>query len=148
VTTNQVFEKCFVHVLSGSSATLVKITVSKSAFSVYCDDGLMVKSVVNSSICVNLVELVQICSVQMSWILYASRSKFFVLCCIIKLILSPINFPTLLVPFHLQQHQRQMPPPMLVSSYQQYQQHLHHAHQLYQRITQTITRGAADTTGI
>jgi hypothetical protein len=45
--------------------------------------------------------------------------------------------------FHLQQHQphpqRQMPPPMAVSSYQQYQQHLHHAHQLYERVTQTIT---------
>jgi hypothetical protein len=38
-----------VHVRSGSSSTLVKITVSKSAISVYCDDGLMVRSVVDSS---------------------------------------------------------------------------------------------------
>jgi hypothetical protein len=46
-------------------------------------------------LCVNLVELVQICSVLMSWILSASRSGFFVLCYIIKLILSPVNFPTI-----------------------------------------------------
>jgi hypothetical protein len=45
-------------------------------------------------LCVNLVELVQICSGLMSWILSASRSGFFVLCCIIKLILGPVNFPT------------------------------------------------------
>jgi hypothetical protein len=38
-----------VHVRLGSSATLVEITISKSTFLVYCDDGLMVKSVVNSS---------------------------------------------------------------------------------------------------
>jgi hypothetical protein len=43
---------------------------------------------------VNLVELVQICSVLMLWILSASRSMFFVLCCIIKLILGTANFPT------------------------------------------------------
>jgi hypothetical protein len=47
-------------------------------------------------VCVNLVELVQICSVIMSWILSASRSVFYVLCCIIKLILGPINFPTVI----------------------------------------------------
>jgi hypothetical protein len=44
---------------------------------------------------VNLVDLVQICSVLMLWILYTSKSRFFVLCCIIKLILDPVNFPTL-----------------------------------------------------
>jgi hypothetical protein len=38
-----------VHVRSGSSPTLVEITVSKSAFLVYCDDGLMVRSIVDSS---------------------------------------------------------------------------------------------------
>jgi hypothetical protein len=43
-------------------------------------------------LCVNLVELVQICSVLMSLLLSASRSRFFVLCRIIKLILGPINF--------------------------------------------------------
>jgi hypothetical protein len=43
-------------------------------------------------LCVNLVELVQICSVLMSWILSASRSGFFVLCYIIKLILAPLFF--------------------------------------------------------
>jgi hypothetical protein len=31
------------------NSTLVEITVSKSTFSVYCDDGLMVRSVVDSS---------------------------------------------------------------------------------------------------
>jgi hypothetical protein len=45
-------------------------------------------------LCVNLVELVQICSVLMSLILSVNRSKFFVLCCIIKLILGPVNFST------------------------------------------------------
>jgi hypothetical protein len=45
-------------------------------------------------LCVNLVELVQICSIIMLLILSASRSGFFVLCCIIKLILGPVNFPT------------------------------------------------------
>jgi hypothetical protein len=45
---------------------------------------------------VNLVELVQICSVLILCILSASRSGFFVLCCIIKLILGPVNFPTLI----------------------------------------------------
>jgi hypothetical protein len=30
----------------------------------------------------------------MSWILSASKSGFYVLCCIIKLILDPVNFPT------------------------------------------------------
>jgi hypothetical protein len=41
-------------------------------------------------LCVNLVELVQICSVLMSWILSTSKFEFFVLCCIIKLILDHI----------------------------------------------------------
>jgi hypothetical protein len=45
-------------------------------------------------LCVNLVEIVQICSVLMTWILSVSRSEFFVLCCIIKLILGSVNFPT------------------------------------------------------
>jgi hypothetical protein len=45
-------------------------------------------------LCVNLVELVQICSVLISWILSAGRSEFFVLCCIIKLILGPVIFLT------------------------------------------------------
>jgi hypothetical protein len=45
-------------------------------------------------LCVNLVELVQICFVLMSWILSASRSGFYVLCCIIKLILGHVNFIT------------------------------------------------------
>jgi hypothetical protein len=44
---------------------------------------------------VNLVELVQICSVLMSWILSVSRSGFFVLCYIIKLILGLVNSPTI-----------------------------------------------------
>jgi hypothetical protein len=44
-------------------------------------------------LCVNLVELIQICSVLMSWILSVIISKFFVLCCIIKLILGYVNFP-------------------------------------------------------
>jgi hypothetical protein len=43
---------------------------------------------------VNFVDLVQICCVILSWILSANTSGFFVLCCIIKLILGPINFPT------------------------------------------------------
>jgi hypothetical protein len=43
---------------------------------------------------VNLVELVQIYSVLMLWILSASISGFFVLCCIIKLTLGSVNFPT------------------------------------------------------
>jgi hypothetical protein len=34
----------------------------------------------------------------MSWILFASRSRFFVLCCIIKLILDPVNFSTIQKP--------------------------------------------------
>jgi hypothetical protein len=42
---------------------------------------------------VNLVELVQICSVLMSLILSDSRPGFFVLCCIIKLILGPVVTP-------------------------------------------------------
>jgi hypothetical protein len=46
---NQVSKKCFTHVRSGSSPSLVEITVNKYAFSVYCDDGLMVGSVVDSS---------------------------------------------------------------------------------------------------
>jgi hypothetical protein len=45
-------------------------------------------------LCVNLVELVHICSVLMSWILSTSRSGFFVLYCIIKLMLNHVNFPT------------------------------------------------------
>jgi hypothetical protein len=45
-------------------------------------------------LCVNLVELVQICFVLMSWILSASRSEFYILCCIIKLFLGHINFLT------------------------------------------------------
>jgi hypothetical protein len=49
-------------------------------------------------LCVNLGELVQICSVLMSLILSASRFEFFVLCCIIKLILDPVNFPTVFNP--------------------------------------------------
>jgi hypothetical protein len=43
---------------------------------------------------VNFVKLVQICYVLMSWILSANTYGFFILCCIIKLILGPINFPT------------------------------------------------------
>jgi hypothetical protein len=54
--------------------------MSKSAVSIYCDDGLMVRSVVNFLLCVNLVELVQICFVLMSWILSISTSELFVLC--------------------------------------------------------------------
>jgi hypothetical protein len=49
-------------------------------------------------LCVNLVELVLIYSVLMSWILSAGRSGFFVLCCIIKLILGPVNFLTIQKP--------------------------------------------------
>jgi hypothetical protein len=49
VPANQVSGKCFAHVRSGSSSTLVEIAASKSAFSVYCDDGLMVRSIVDSS---------------------------------------------------------------------------------------------------
>jgi hypothetical protein len=33
----------------GSSPSLVEITLSKSTFLVYCDDGLMVRSVIDSS---------------------------------------------------------------------------------------------------
>jgi hypothetical protein len=49
-------------------------------------------------LCVNLVELVLIYSVLMSWILSSGRSGFFVLCCIIKLILGPVNFLTIQKP--------------------------------------------------
>jgi hypothetical protein len=49
-------------------------------------------------LCVNLGELVQICSVLMSWILSASRFGFCVLCCIIKLTLGPVNFLTIQKP--------------------------------------------------
>jgi hypothetical protein len=45
-------------------------------------------------LCVNLVELVHICSVLITLILSINRFGFFVLCCIIKLILGPINFST------------------------------------------------------
>jgi hypothetical protein len=45
-------------------------------------------------LCVNLVELVQTCYVLTSWILSSSRSSFYVLWCIIKLILSHVNFVT------------------------------------------------------
>jgi hypothetical protein len=48
-------------------------------------------------LCVNLIELVQICSVLMSWILSVNRFGFFVLCCIVKLTLGPVNFPTLVL---------------------------------------------------
>lgn len=92
VSTNQVSGKCFAHVRSDSSPTLVEITVNKSAFSVYCDGGLMVRSIVDSFLYVNFVELVQICYVLMLYILSASVFEFFVLRCIIKLILDPINF--------------------------------------------------------
>jgi hypothetical protein len=34
----------------------------------------------------------------MSWILFASRSEFYILCCIIKLILHPVNFLTIQKP--------------------------------------------------
>jgi hypothetical protein len=37
------------HVRLGSSSTLVEITVNKSAISVYCDNDLMARSVVDSS---------------------------------------------------------------------------------------------------
>jgi hypothetical protein len=49
-------------------------------------------------LCVDLVELVQICSVLTLWILSASRSGSYVLCYIIKLILGPINFVTIQKP--------------------------------------------------
>jgi hypothetical protein len=49
-------------------------------------------------LCVNLVELVQICSFLMSWILSANRSRFFVLCRIIKLTLGSVNFLTIQKP--------------------------------------------------
>jgi hypothetical protein len=49
VPTNQVSGKCFAHVSSGSSPSLVEITVSNSSFLVYCDDNFMVRSVVGSS---------------------------------------------------------------------------------------------------
>jgi hypothetical protein len=48
VPANQVSGNCFTHVRSGSSIKLVEITVSKSAVSVCCNDGLMVISVVDS----------------------------------------------------------------------------------------------------
>jgi hypothetical protein len=95
VLANQVFGKCLAYVRSGSSTKLVEIIVSKSAVSVCCDDSLWLDPLSILLLCVNLVELVQICSVLMSWILSASRSGFFVLCYIIKLILSPVNFPTI-----------------------------------------------------
>jgi hypothetical protein len=65
VPTNQVSGKCFVRVRSDSSPTLVEISVSKSAFLVYYDDGLMVRSIVDF-LYVNIVELVKNCSVLMS----------------------------------------------------------------------------------
>jgi hypothetical protein len=43
---------------------------------------------------VNLVELVDIWSFLMSWILSTSRSGFYVLFCITKLILGLVNFQT------------------------------------------------------
>jgi hypothetical protein len=49
VPANQVSGKCFSHVRSGSFLTPVEITMSKSAVLVYCDDGFMVRSVVDSS---------------------------------------------------------------------------------------------------
>ena len=107
---NQVSGKCFAHVRSGSSPLLVEIDVSKSTFSVYCDESFMVRFVVDYFLCVNLVELVQICSVLMSYILSVSRSEFYVLCCIIKLILGSVTFLTLsdavkLMPTHTSTHQ-------------------------------------------
>jgi hypothetical protein len=97
VLANQVSGKCFAHVRSCSSPSLVKNTVSRSACLLSCDDGLMVRSVIDFSfnLCVNLIELVQICSVLTPWILSASRSEFYVLCCIIKFILGPVNFVTI-----------------------------------------------------
>jgi hypothetical protein len=48
-------------------------------------------------LCVNLIELVQICSVLMPWILSVNRFGFFVLCCIVKLTLGPVNFSNISV---------------------------------------------------
>jgi hypothetical protein len=70
--------KCFMYVRSCSSPTLVEITVSnKSTFSFYCDDGLIVRSLSILLLYVNLVELVQKCSVLMSCILSICRSRFY-----------------------------------------------------------------------
>jgi hypothetical protein len=46
---NQISEKCFAHVRSGSSKKPVEIIVGKSAVSVCCNDGIMIRSVVDSS---------------------------------------------------------------------------------------------------
>jgi hypothetical protein len=73
----------------------MEIIVSKYAFLIYCDDGLIVSSVVDSFLYVNFIELVQICYILMSWILSASSSSgLYVLRCITKLIFCPVNFPT------------------------------------------------------
>jgi hypothetical protein len=46
---DEVSGRCFAHVRSRSSPSLVEVTLSKSAFLVYCDDGFMVRSVIDSS---------------------------------------------------------------------------------------------------
>jgi hypothetical protein len=73
----------------------VKISVSKSAFSVIAMTVLWLGLLSIFLLCVNLVEIVHICYVLMSWILSVSRSEFYILCCIIKLIFGPINFLTI-----------------------------------------------------
>jgi hypothetical protein len=47
VPANKVSGKCSTHVRSGPLLSLVQIDISKSAFFLYCDDDLMVRSVVD-----------------------------------------------------------------------------------------------------
>jgi hypothetical protein len=89
MSTNQVSRKCFAHVRSCSSPSLVNLHFQFLAIMV-----LLLYLFSIFLLCVNLIELVQICSVLTSWILSVSISRFYVSCCIIKLILGPVNFVT------------------------------------------------------
>jgi hypothetical protein len=65
-----------VHVRLGYSPSLVKIGVSKSTFSVIAMTVLWLDPLSILVLCINLVEIVQICSVLMSWILSAVDLSF------------------------------------------------------------------------
>jgi hypothetical protein len=86
--------KCFIHVRSDSPSSLVKITISKYTFSFIAMTILWLDPLSILSLCINIVALAHICYVIMSWIISVSKSGFYVLCCIIKLILSVVNFLT------------------------------------------------------
>jgi hypothetical protein len=73
------------------SFIFLEISLSKFAFSVYCDDGSMVRLSI-LFLCVNFIELVQICSVLMKRILSASRSEFFCFILYCQFNLRPYQF--------------------------------------------------------